>query len=131
MTRASSRGQIPIKFARSSDCCPLRRRLGHLQLPQQFPHDVAIGDDFLGAFPARRDALCKLLPRGRAFRRNGQGIRLGGGQAGAELVEQVEDDAFLHEDLGVGDFAVIRGAEPQQTVQPVLLSAWRASVIDA
>lgn len=105
-------------------------RLGLLQLSQQFPHDVTVSDDFLGIFTVR-DASRKLHPRVRALLRNCQRVRLRGGQAGAKLIEEIEDDAFLHEDLGVGHFAVVRGTEPQQTVQPVLLAALLGFVTDA
>jgi len=69
------------------------------------------------------DAFRELVPRAHALLRDGQGKGLGRGQTGAKLIEQIENDAFLHEDLGIGYSAVLGGAQPQYAVQPSLLAA--------
>jgi len=84
---------------------------------------VSIGDDLPAVSAIRNDAAGELVSRAYAILRDLQGKRLGGGQTSAKLIEQVQDDAFLHEHFGIGYFAVVRGAQPQYTVQPVLFPA--------
>lgn len=77
------------------------------------------------------DAFRQLIPRACAFLGDGQGKGLGRGQTGAKLIEQIQNDALLHEDLGVSCPAVPGGAQPQYTVQPVFLAALLGFVIYA
>jgi len=90
---------------------------------------VSIGDDLPAVSAIRDDAGGELVSRAYAILRDLQGKRLGGGQTSAKLIEQVQNDAFLHEHFGIGYFAVVRGAQPQYTVQPVLFSALLGFII--
>lgn len=59
----------------------------------------------------------------------GRGIRFLNAQTCSKLIEQIQDNAFFHQDFWFGHARVADGAEPKQLIQPCFLLALPVFVV--
>lgn len=59
----------------------------------------------------------------------GRGIRFPNAQTCSKLIEQIQDNAFFHQDFWFGHARVADGAEPKQLIQPCFLLALPVFVV--
>lgn len=58
-----------------------------------------------------------------------RGVRFLGAQTCSKLIEQIQDNAFFHQDFWLGHARVADGAEPKQLIQPCFLLALLVFVV--